>query len=483
MYSTGLGKTLVAATIAKCFIDHQETLPEQQRGKVIFVGPKSLKDNFRKTVTENFKVNPFQFNKHFKLFSFDAFMYKKFFKGEIINCTNDLFIIDEAHNLRNYRTNKDALPKIYEASEFNYNLQRGDDEGKPQIVPDELKKSESKKYSTMFDCAATSSKRLLLTATPVVTNVSDLIPLINILHGKNILGNKSLFTKKLVENYITDDISLTSEEGIHTINTLKELLKGRVDYIRQRDSEYYPEKIEKFVYVPMTEEYKQKFIEVLKTGKTDDLSTEIKNPGVFLSGYRKLCQKVGDDYQNLKVDYILNLINKPGTKTVIYSNWIDFGVEGIIKALNLLPTIKYDTITGEKSEGERRLAISNFNEDSIDVLVISRAGGEGIDLKGTSRIIILDPPWHNAGLQQVIGRAIRYKSHYHLPKESQKVYVYKMALVEKPGLTIENLYVNPDADKLTISGDVILYNFIEKRQKIEENVDKLLAEISISNKD
>ena len=37
VYSTGLGKTLVAATIAKCFIDHQETLREDQRGKVIFV--------------------------------------------------------------------------------------------------------------------------------------------------------------------------------------------------------------------------------------------------------------------------------------------------------------------------------------------------------------------------------------------------------------------------------------------------------------
>jgi superfamily II DNA or RNA helicase len=469
VYSTGVGKTLVAAAVAKCFLEQQKTLPENKRGKVIFVGPKSVKDNFRKTVLENYSINPITFNTYYKLFSFEQFMYKKFQKREIINCSNDLFIIDEAHNIRNYRTDKDKQPKNYEKPEFDY-YEGPMPEDKNIQVESELKNSESKRYSTMFDCAATSAKRLLLTATPVVTSLFDLIPLINILHGKSVVGNKSLYEKGLVDNYITNNIEESKD-------TLTELLQGRVDYIRKVDQEYYPEKIEKFVYVPMTKEYRDKFIEILDKGYSEDLKTAINYPGIFLNGYRKLCQKVADDYQNLKVDYILNLIDKKGTKTVIFSNWIEFGVNGIIDALNLIPHIKYATITGENTEGERKRSISDYNENKVDVLVISRAGGEGIDLKGTSRIIILDPPWHNAGLQQVIGRAIRYKSHYHLPKEYQKVYVYKMVLVEKPGMTIENLYLNPQ--KLTISGDVILYNYIENRKKLEESVDVLLEKISI----
>ena len=71
-------------------------------------------------------------------------------------------------------------------------------------------------------------------------------------------------------------------------------------------------------------------------------------------------------------------------------------------------------------------AKSNNNNlgEIIKVLMITSAGSEGINLRNTRYVHIMEPYWHPVRTEQVIGRARRICSHKDLPKELQTVEVF-----------------------------------------------------------
>ena len=70
--------------------------------------------------------------------------------------------------------------------------------------------------------------------------------------------------------------------------------------------------------------------------------------------------------------------------------------------------------------------ISNNNNlgEIIKILMITAAGSEGINLKNTRYVHLMEPYWHPVRIEQVIGRARRICSHKDLPIELQTVEVY-----------------------------------------------------------
>ncbi len=81
----------------------------------------------------------------------------------------------------------------------------------------------------------------------------------------------------------------------------------------------------------------------------------------------------------------------------------------------------------------RRLGkISNNNNlgEVIKVLMITAAGSEGINLRNTRFVHIMEPYWHPVRIEQVIGRARRICSHQDLPAALQtvEVFIYLMTL-------------------------------------------------------
>jgi len=68
----------------------------------------------------------------------------------------------------------------------------------------------------------------------------------------------------------------------------------------------------------------------------------------------------------------------------------------------------------------------------IKVLMITSAGSEGINLRNTRYVHIMEPYWHPVRLEQVVGRARRICSHQNLPKELQtvEVFIYIMTLTK-----------------------------------------------------
>jgi SNF2 family DNA or RNA helicase len=92
--------------------------------------------------------------------------------------------------------------------------------------------------------------------------------------------------------------------------------------------------------------------------------------------------------------------------------------------------IPYSHITGDVSQERRNLAVQRYNEGLIKVLIISKAGGEGLDLKNTTSIVLMEPSWNEATHRQVIGRAVRFQSHTSLPRAKQHVLVYRLHMIK-----------------------------------------------------
>jgi len=72
----------------------------------------------------------------------------------------------------------------------------------------------------------------------------------------------------------------------------------------------------------------------------------------------------------------------------------------------------------------KRKSNNNDMGEIIKVLMITSAGSEGINLRNTRFVHIMEPYWHPVRVEQVIGRARRICSHQALPKEYQNVHVF-----------------------------------------------------------
>jgi hypothetical protein len=91
---------------------------------------------------------------------------------------------------------------------------------------------------------------------------------------------------------------------------------------------------------------------------------------------------------------------------------------------------KYAIISGDVSIEERSKIVSIFDGadnkhgEKIVMLLISKTGAEGLDLKNVRHIHICEPYWNAARIEQIIARGVRYKSHISLPKSEQNVQPY-----------------------------------------------------------
>ena len=75
---------------------------------------------------------------------------------------------------------------------------------------------------------------------------------------------------------------------------------------------------------------------------------------------------------------------------------------------------------------------SNMFGEIIKVLMITASGSEGINLKNTRYVHIMEPYWHPARTDQVIGRARRICSHQQLPPELRTVEVFLYIMIFTP---------------------------------------------------
>ena len=101
---------------------------------------------------------------------------------------------------------------------------------------------------------------------------------------------------------------------------------------------------------------------------------------------------------------------------------------------------KYIMITGDKAYSPNNDALvkaatseNNLNGEKVKVILISKAGSEGLDFANIRQTHILEP-WYNMNrIEQIVGRAVRNKSHCKLPfiKRNVEIYFHSTMLPER----------------------------------------------------
>ena len=125
-----------------------------------------------------------------------------------------------------------------------------------------------------------------------------------------------------------------------------------------------------------------------------------------------------------------------------FFGFIDFHKDSEIKYPNLKVKGKYDGFRHIEYHGgidinirEQNKKIFNDIENIygrvVKIIMLSPAGAEGITLKNTRQVHILEPFWNEARIEQIMGRAVRFCVHKDLPLEERKVDVFRYKMIRK----------------------------------------------------
>ena len=374
--------------------------------KVIVITPTSLQDNFKK---ELLKYDPDIDISKYHYYTIQGLTQSLIDKKEVEKCKNALVIIDEAHNLRT---------------------------------------DESVRFEEIFKYCSKAEKILLLTATPLINSKYDIINLVALIKNENPLTKKQF-----------DEMSN---------NEFKKYLENVFNiYIKKNENNFPAKKIIE-IFLKMNDDYLKKYKRVENGEVKKFPQFNGKNINVFYNGVRRASNIL--DEESDKIDWIINkILDNKKSKFVIFSHFLSMGINPIKEILDS-KNIKHASITGNLRKNERNKAILDYNNGEIKILFISKSGSEGLDLKKTNFIIIMESSWNENEINQIIGRGVRYKSHEGL--ENKLVIIYKLFLIkpieyENLKTITQNFMLDYNEDILSV--DLYLRNYsLLKQQHIEE---------------
>ena len=372
------------------------------------------------------------------------------------------------------------------------------------LVIDEIQRignSGTKRSQILRDVAQDYKKRILLSGTPAQNNPSELAPLLKMLRpeDKTIPLSPTEFNNKFIENERINPSIFQRLRGVKpgvvakakNLEDFKKVIQGRIHY-HPTDRTNFPQRINKLHKVDMSPE--QRDIYNVVTEKANPVlkmkiklgmplsKQESKQLNAFMTAARQVSNTTipygGKEVLSPKIKALVaNISAKPKDRHVVYSNYLDSGLNIVGDALqkNKIP---HTSFTGKLGDKDKAKAVEDFNKKLVNTLLLSSAGAEGIDLKETKNIHILEPHWNKNKIEQVIGRGIRFGSHDALPKKDRQVTVHKYQST-LPKTWFQKLFNKP-AD---ISADTYLEELSEKKQELlDQFLDVMRSEGSKKSK-
>jgi superfamily II DNA or RNA helicase len=376
-FEVGTGKTLTAVAVAHCLLVNNIV------SKVIVVSPKSLVSNFKKELYAAYGRTPEieSLGSKYVFYTNAAFAAEVAGDG-IRECEDALLIIDEAHEFRT------AIPTAIPVS----------------IRTGKARKDPPRSYAAV-NCAIRARKILLLTATPVFNAKRDVLNLAAMVKGEAPLSSVPESPLEIMKYF--DKVFAFFSPGdaasrdMPTMTTVRNVIRMSPEYYK----EYYS--VELSQHIDWT-----------------------SDPWIFLSGLRRATNAIANSPKvSWTIDRIASHIDDKNYKVVIYSAFIDSGIRIIQKELSAR-NIGWREVQGSMDSGDRDKSVRDFNSGKIQVLCVTKAGGQGLDLKGTKDVILLESSWNPSQETQVIGRAVRVGSHSHLPETERKVEVFHLILAK-----------------------------------------------------
>ena len=459
-HKIGSGKTCAAIQIAEQWVGHR---------KIYIITPASLISNmykeFRSLCTHNHYVsaseretlkelNPTspeylnlikEINKRIdsnvNIISYNKFINK--INNQSITLRNSLIIIDEIHN----------------------------------IISDT-----GVMYQTLYNFiqnAPESLRIVLLSATPIVDQPSELALLINLLKPKHTLPVGKAFNKIFIDNnqIINQDI-------------LQKHIKGYVSYYKGAPAKTFPLKQFRLVNCHMSD-YQYAIYNKIKLNENIDnfyINSRIAS-NTTLPKINSLNLNISKSYDLLEkyscklLKLLIKLKYARGT-VFIYSNFKEVGgIKMIAKVLedngysnyenNGPGTSVFAIWTGDETVENKDNILSVFNNvnnqngSKIKILLGSPSIKEGISLMRVRQVHILEPHWNMSRIQQIIGRAIRFCSHASVkPKRrTVKIFLYIACL--------------PENIRKEQSIDQYILDIAHKKEDIIKQFDKLLIDYSV----
>ena len=381
-YKPGYGKTLTA--VATSVILMKKGIIEN----IVAITPKSLrvnlKDEFNKCGSEDSKK---------ALRKLTIYTYESLHENEIPKGITDktLLICDEAHRLR---------------------------------------ESDTKTFRCIQNLSSKCARVLLLTATPFVNKMSDIMNLLHI---------------------INPGVPIKTQNETTTFDELRQYANGIVAFPDEDISNLFARREDHEVECNLDEEQLNELIDYDRKMKKlkrqqqihDDVETQSKNS--YLVKTRQISlgtfSKDGEAIASTKMlKLIENLEDPQNLPALVFTAFVDKGIRYIQnvfdksdKALNL--NLKIAEIHGQIKESQRDVIVKDTNAGKHNVVLLSDAGSEGLNFKGIRSVHLLGTEWNPSIVEQQIGRALRVNAHMHLPEAQRVVKVFKYLSVVPDDIT------------------------------------------------
>ena len=144
---------------------------------------------------------------------------------------------------------------------------------------------------------------------------------------------------------------------------------------------------------------------------------------------------------------------------------------------------EWDYIPTNLSSELRKIANNNNMGEIIKVLMITSSGSEGINLRNTRYVHIMEPYWHPVRTEQVIGRARRICSHKNLPRALQTVEVFVYLMVLSPeqlksddAIELKRKDLSKSEPKVPVTSDQLLYEISEIKANLSMQLTDAIKE-------
>jgi hypothetical protein len=134
---------------------------------------------------------------------------------------------------------------------------------------------------------------------------------------------------------------------------------------------------------------------------------------------------------------------------------------------------EWDDIPENIATDLKKIANNNNTGEIIKVFMITSSGSEGINLRNTRYVHIMEPYWHPVRTEQVIGRARRICSHKALPKALQTVEVFVYLMIFSPeqlksdeAIELKRKDLSKSIPKVPLTSDQFLYEISEIKSNL-----------------
>ena len=356
----------------------------------------------------------------------------------------------------------------------------------------------------VIDKSDNKTKILLLSATPIVNDPSEIALTLNLLKPKKELPINNDFNNMFIKKIKKDNGTI--EYTINNEDKFKKLIPNMISYYRGAPPNAFPKMNFNTIKCNMEDFQYKSYLTSLSIDndimgafrKADilDLPTNFllaprlisnisfPNKGIGNNGFNSLNSR-NLKYKNIKqyskkfYKMFLN-IKKSNGPVFVYSNFKEIG--GLKTFALFLENNGYKNYK-TNGIGNKRFAIWSGDEKSsireeiknifnrkdnddgsqIKIILGSPSIKEGVSLLRVDQVHIMEPYWNISRMKQIIGRAIRYCSHKDVSPKRRKVNVY-LYLATKTG------------EKTT---DEYIWSMAKKKQKLIDHFELALKEKAI----